>query len=51
MAISIHSALVFQSLSGVLDVCNLEMALLLLANVYMFQSLSGVLDVCNRFGW
>ncbi len=37
----------FQSLSGVLGVCNMMKPLSGLRSWYLFQSLSGVLGVCN----
>ncbi len=46
--ISITVILMFQSLSGVLDVCNVSLLMFFCIILTMFQSLSGVLDVCNH---
>jgi len=39
----------FQSLSGVLGVCNTSAVVSVAVEDFMFQSLSGVLGVCNAY--
>jgi len=48
-ASSHKSASKFQSLSGVLDVCNANLHNVTFEQSDLFQSLSGVLDVCNHY--